>query len=421
MKPVLNPIDRRQLLQWGAATASSFALPSLARAEGTPLKIGLITPLSGPQEFIGSYVKNGAEVAVAQINAAGGILGRPVLLEIRDDKANPAAALAVARELLGAGINLHIGGISSAVVLALAPVMEQEKGVFLTCGAGTDKMNHEAYSPNLFRPGDSPDSRGRAQARLMAEKYPHITRWTGLIPDHEYGRTTWSVFVDGLLEFYPAIAHKKPEILEPILMPYGVPDYRNSITAALRQTADGCYNSSYGGDAITMFQQARGFGLMQRYKVVCDAANEFLVARALKQQLPPHWTGMHYYAAANKGNPMSDRFVADYQAKTQDAEPLGWAAEAHAAIYALAKAIEKGQSTATAAVITNLKGLTWDTVTGPRTMRAADNQAIKDVELVYIEPAATDKGYAVTQYVKVDGKSVLLPATPGQKLKLRTA
>lgn len=417
----MTQFDRRQILQFGAASAGALMLPAHLRAQGTPLKIGLITPLSGPQEFIGSYVKNGAEIAVEQINKAGGILGRPIALEIRDDKANPAAALAAARELLGMGINLHLGGISSAVVLALAPVMQQEKGVFLTCGAGTEKMNHEAYSPNLFRPGDSPDSRGRAQARLMAQKYPDVTRWTGLIPDHEYGRTMWSIFVDGLLEFYPAIAKKKPEILDPILMPYGVSDYRNGITAALRQQVDGCFNATYGGDAITMFQQARGFGLMQRYKVVCDAANEFLVARGLKQQLPPHWTGMHYYAAANKGNAMSDRFVADYLAKTKDAEPLGWAAEAHAALYALAKAAEKGKSTDTAAMIANLKGLTWDTVTGPRTMRAEDNQAIKDVELVFIDPANTEKGYAVSQYLKVAGKDVILPPTPGQKLKLRTA
>jgi branched-chain amino acid transport system substrate-binding protein len=415
-----NP-TRRQVLQLGAAGASALALPPFASAQSTPLRLGLITPLSGPQEFIGTYVKNGAEVAAAQINKAGGILGRQVALEIRDDKANPAAALAAARELLGMGINLHVGGISSAVVLALAPVMAQEKGVHLTCGAGTEKMNHDAYSENMFRPGDSPDARGRAQARLMAERYPNVTRWTGLIPDHEYGRTMWSIFVDGLLEFYPAIARKKPEILDPILMPYGVSDYRNSITAALRVQADGCFNATYGGDAITMFQQARGFGLMQRYKVVCDAANEFLVARGMKQQLPPQWTGMHYYAAANKGNPMSDRFVADYLAKTKDPEPLGWAAEAHSAIYALARAAEKGKSTETRSIIASLKGLTWDTVTGPRTMRAEDNQAVKDVELVYLEPSSSEKGYAVSQYVKVDGKASILPPAPGQKLKLRTA
>lgn len=416
-------IPRRSVLKASAlaAVAATTGLPALVRAQSGPLKIGLITPLSGPQEFIGSYVKNGADVAIEQINKAGGILGRQVALEIRDDKANPAAALAAARELLGAGVNLHTGGISSAVVLALGPVMQQEKGVFMTCGAGTEKMNHENYSPNLFRPGDAPDARTRAQAKLMAQKYPDITRWTGLVPDHEYGRTTWSIFVDALLEFYPAIAGKKPTVLEPILMPYGVSDYRNSITQALRQQADGVFNCTYGGDAITMFQQARGFNLMGRYKVVCDAANEFLVARGLKQQLPPMWTGMHYYAEANKGNALSDRFVADYAAKTRDSEPLGWAAEAHASLYAYKQAIEKARSTDTEAVIAALKGLTWDTVTGPRTMRAEDNQAIKDVELVYLEPATTDKGYKVSQYVKVDGKTVIFPPTPGKKLTLRTS
>ena len=201
--------NRRQVLQYGTFTATGLAFPNFSNAQPAPIKIGLVTPLSGSQEFIGIFVKNGAEVAVDQINKAGGVLGRPLQLEIRDDKASPAAALAVTRELLGAGVNLHIGGISSAVVLAVAPVMQQENGVHVTCGAGTEKMNHEAYSPNMFRPGDGPDSRGRAQARLMAQKYPDITRWTGLVPDHEYGRTTWGIFVDGLLEFYPSIAKKK--------------------------------------------------------------------------------------------------------------------------------------------------------------------------------------------------------------------
>lgn len=416
----MTPLNRRQILNYSTAAAAAICAPGLVRAQTGPLKIGLITALSGPQEFIGSYVKNGAEIAVDQINKAGGIMGRQIALEMRDDKANPAAALAAARELLGSGINLHIGGISSTVVLAMIPVMEKENGVFLTCGAGTEKMNHENYSPNLFRPGDSPDSRTRAQAKLMAQKYPDITRWAGLVPDHEYGRTTWSIFVDAMLEYYPAIAKKKPEILDPVLMPYGVTDYRNSITQALRLQADGLFNCTYGGDAITMFQQARGFGLMQRFKVVCDSANEFLVARGMKQQMPSHWTGMHYYAEANRGNPISDKFVADYIAKTKDPEPLGWAAEAHAALYALKIAIEKGKSTDTKSVISNLKGLTWDTVTGPRTMRAEDNQALKDVELVYLEPDNTEKGYKVSQYAKVDGKSVIFPPTPGKKLTLRT-
>lgn len=416
---------RRELIKGAAAAAAGTSLAGLAaaaRAQGSgPIRIGVLTPLSGPQEFLGMYVKNGAEVAVAQINKDGGVMGRKLELVIRDDKANPAAAVAATRELLASGVNLYIGTISSANLLAMAPVMQQENAVLVTSGAGTEKLNHEAYSPNVFRPGDSPDTRGRGEARLMAQRYPNVTRWTGLIPDHEYGRTMWGIFVDGLLEFYPAIAGKKPEILDPIITPYGVSDYRNSITQALRQTADGVFNATYGGDAITMFQQARGFGLANRYKVIVDAANEFLVARGMKQQVPAHWTGMHYYPAANKGNPISDRFIADYTALTKDNEPLGWAAEAHAGIYALKLAIEKGRSTETKAVIDNLKGLSWDSVTGKRYMRPEDNQTIKDTELVYIEPADNPKGYTVKEYVKVDGKSVIFPPRPGQKLQLRKA
>ena len=58
----MNPIDRRSILKYSAAAAAAATgLPGLVRAQGGPFKIGLITPLSGPQEFIGSYVKNGAE------------------------------------------------------------------------------------------------------------------------------------------------------------------------------------------------------------------------------------------------------------------------------------------------------------------------------------------------------------------------
>lgn len=419
----MNHIDRRSVLKYSAAAAAAAAatgFPGLVRAQGGPLKIGLITALSGSQEFIGSYLKNGAEIAVDQINKAGGILGRQVALEIRDDKANPAAALAAARELLGAGINLHTGGMSSSIALALSPVMQQENGVYITI-AGTDKLNHENYTPNTFRLSMGPDAMTRAQVKLMAQRYPNATRWAGLVPDHEYGRTIWSLFVDAMLEFYPTIAKKKPEILEPIIVPYGVTDYRNSITQALRQQADGLFNVTYGGDAVTLFQQARGFGLMQRYKVLLDSNGDVLLARSMKQQLPANWTSTHYYAEGNKANPMSTSFVADYLAKFKNAEPMGWAAEAHASVYALAKAIEKGKSTETKSVIANLKGLTWDTVSGPRTVRAEDNQGVKDIELIYVEPAEGEKGYRVKEYIRVDGKSVLFPPTPGKKLSLRTA
>ncbi len=415
-------LNRRVVLK--GAGASALAMPFVSRLawaqSSGPIKIGVLTALSGAQEFIGNFVLTGAQIAVDQINAAGGIDGRQVELEVRDDGNAPASATTVARELIGAGVHLQLGTISSAIALAMGPLMQQEGGITLTAGAGTEKINHENYSDNLFRPGDSPYMRNRAESQLLAQRNPDVTVWSGLVPDHEYGRTTWATFVDGLLQFYPEIAKKEVEIIDPIIVPYGAGDYRTFVTQAARSPAKGFYNSTYGGDSVTLFQQARPFNLFEE-RILMDSANEFIVAQALKAQTPAFWTGIHWYYEANKGNPLSDALHADYVAKTGKDEPMGWVAEAHAAVYAYKAAIEKASSTETADVIAALKGLEWETATGKRIMRAEDNQVIKDVEMIYIEPdAGNPKGYKVSDYVKVDGNTVIEPPAPGQKMELRT-
>ncbi len=407
---------RRFMVTTGLVAGATLAAPWVRRAGAAdPITLGVVTPLSGPAEFIGKFVKNGAEVAVALLNEAGGVKGREFALEMRDSKANPAAATAAARELLSAGVNLQLGTISSAVALAMGPLMEAENGIVITCGAGTEKLNHEAYNAHVFRAGDGPVGRNRSLARLAAERYPEITEWTGIIPDHEYGRTTWAIFVDGMLTFAP-----NAKIHDPIVVPYGAGDYKSYIAQAMRSPAKGIYNSTYGGDSITLFQQARPFGLF-RDKVLIDSANEFIVAGALKDQTPPHWTGTHWYYETNADNPLSKAFYEAYVAKTGDDQPMGWAGEAQAAVAAYATAFEKAGTTDTAAMIEAMKGLTIQTVTGPRLIRAEDNQAVKDVELMYIEPdSASPRGYKVSETIRIDGQSVIEPPAPGQPMQLKT-
>ena len=209
-------------------------------------------------------------------------------------------------------------------------------------------------------------------------------------------------------------------IHEPIIVPFGAADYKTYISQAMRSPAKGIYNSTYGGDSVTFFQQARPFGLFKD-RVLVDSANEFIVANALKENTPPHWTGTHWYNETNRDNPLSVRFYEAYVEHTGDDQPMGWAGEAQAAIAAYAAAIEKAGSTETEPVIAALKGLTIDTVTGKRLIRAEDNQAVKDVELIYIEPdASAPRGYRVTETIRIDGPSVMEPPTPGQPLKLRS-
>lgn len=88
---------------------------------------------------------------------------------------------------------------------------------------------------------------------------------------------------------------------------------------------------------------------------------------------------------------------------------------------AYAAAIQKAGTTETAEIIKALKGLTFDSATGPRTIRAEDNQGIKNAELAFIEPSSSEKsGFAVTDYISVNGADVIEPPSPGEKLALKT-
>jgi branched-chain amino acid transport system substrate-binding protein len=420
----MTKLNRRQVLLGSAAVGGSLALPfpyvKRAKAQDEVI-IGVVTPLSGPQQLIGNFAKIGAEIARDYVNRNGGIAGKPVRLELRDSRANPNDASVAARELVGLGANLQLGTISSAVALAMGPLMQNEGGIVITSGAGTEKINHENYSPNVFRVGDNPYMRSHGLVRNIVEKQPEISSWGGIIPDHEYGRTTWATFVDAMLTVYPELTGKQPDIKEPILVPYGSGDYKNYIAQAMRLPVEGIYTSVYGGDAVTLYQQAKPFGFFDKIKALLDSANEFLVANAMGNQVPKHWSGFHWYYKTNEGNPLSDDLYNEYVKRTGDKYPMGWAAEAQAAVLAYKAAVEKAGSTDTDKVIEALKGLTFDSATGKRTIRAEDNQAIKNTELCLIEPSSeAESGFAVTDYVQVDGSKVIEPPSPGEPLKLKT-
>lgn len=422
----MTMITRRSMLAGTVAAAGSLVVPlphimRKAAAQDT-VTIGVVTPLSGPQQLIGNFVKIGAEIGADYVNANGGIAGKQVRLEFRDDKANPSDATVVTRELLGDGVNLHLGAVASPVALVMGPLMEQEGGVHLTSGAGTEKLGHENYNAHVFRVGDGPYSRNASLVRHAILAHPEIDSWGGIIPDHEYGRTTWAIFVDAMLRFYPELTGRQPKIEQPILVPYGAGDYKNFIAQAMRLPVKGMYTSVYGGDAVTLYQQARPFGLFDKLDLLLDSANEFLAARALGKDVPTHWTGTHWYFGTNKGNPLSDNLYDEYVKRTGDKYPMGWAGDAQAGILAYKDAIEKtGGSTDASDIIAALKGLTFDSATGPRTIRPEDNQAIKNGELIKIEASETaESGFEVTDSVSLPGADIIEPATPGKAMELKT-
>ncbi len=133
---------RRTVLKGGVALtgALTIGMPSILRAQGGPLKIGHLTPLTGFLGAIGGYAQLGAKLAAEEINASGGILGRQIDL-ISEDSVNPAIASNKAQRMVEQdGVAALFGEINSASALTIMQVAERNKKVFFSTGARSDAL-----------------------------------------------------------------------------------------------------------------------------------------------------------------------------------------------------------------------------------------------------------------------------------------
>ena len=127
-------LTRRGLLQATAALAA----PSIVRAQGAPLRLGVLTPLTGAGSFDGPRMLKAMQAVANEINAAGGLLGRKIELVVEDDETNPEAAVRAAHKLIDVDkVPVIMGTWASAVTTAVAPVCWESKTFLTTVRART--------------------------------------------------------------------------------------------------------------------------------------------------------------------------------------------------------------------------------------------------------------------------------------------
>ena len=139
----LRPITRR-LCVWAMAASvlsSSLGLPLSGCANRSPIRIGFAGELTGRQADLGVHGRNGAQLAVETINAAGGVAGRPIELVVRDDRGTPEGAQTADRELMGKGVVAIIGHMTSAQTVAGRSATEPAKMVLFSPAASTPELS----------------------------------------------------------------------------------------------------------------------------------------------------------------------------------------------------------------------------------------------------------------------------------------
>jgi len=233
-----------------------------AHAEGA-LKVGYVTGLTGACAPISEDGLNGSKLAVETLNAAGGVLGKPVELIVRDSQTKPEEGGKQARELAAAeGISLLTGVCSSAVLLAVNEVAKEFKIPHLAIIGSTQKANIEAFNPYFVQTQANATMEAMAAAEYVAKK----ADWKKIAPmgfDYEWGHTSVDAFVGRLKELRPEM-----EIAAPVFMKVGEQNMGPYVTAALSSGPDAVFAAVFGGGLVSLIKQGQSFGLFDKSNLV---------------------------------------------------------------------------------------------------------------------------------------------------------
>ena len=189
------PIDRRTILKTSAAIAAvQITSPFIIQARGeTPVRIGMVDPLTGVYAAIAQGEVVGAKFAAEEINKKGGILGRPVELLVEDSANDVGTGVQKTRKLIERDqVSFIIGDVNSGIAIAMAQVTSEKKVLHIVSGGHTDPITGANCSWNVFRVCNSTSMDANAIASTLMEKFGK--KWYFLTPDYAYGHSVQAGF-----------------------------------------------------------------------------------------------------------------------------------------------------------------------------------------------------------------------------------
>ncbi len=183
-------VSRRTLLKGaaGSAVLAGIGMPAIVRAQGDAIRIGHLTPLTGFLGPLGEYAQMGVKLAQEEINASGGVMGRPIEL-VMEDSVNPQTASAKAERLVDRDkVAMIIGEISSASGLAIGQVANRMKTVFINTGCNSDAMRGASCNPYMFHIEGANSMYVMAVGQyLLRENLVKGKKWFSLTADYAFG------------------------------------------------------------------------------------------------------------------------------------------------------------------------------------------------------------------------------------------
>lgn len=376
----------------GALALVAAAVPVQAQ---DVIKIGELNSYKTQPAFLGPY-KKGMELAVEQVNAAGGVNGKLLELIVRDDNSNPGDAVRAAEELLTRDrVDVLAGTFLSHIGLAVTDFAKHKKQFFLASEPLTDKIVWADGNRYTYRLRNS--TYMQVAMLIPAAVKMNKKRWAIVYPNYEYGQSAVATFKTLLKQAQPDV-----EFVAEQAAPLGRIDAGSVVQALADSKPEAMFNVLFATDLAKFVRAGTQRNFFQGLPVVSMLTGEPEYLDTLGKETPVGWvvTGYPWYAI---DTPEHKAFLQAYQDRFDDYPRLGTVV-GYNTILSLAAGIRKAGSTDSEALVEAFKELEVDTPFGRIIYRGIDHQSTMGA---YVGTLALKDGKGImTDFTYVDGATV---------------
>jgi branched-chain amino acid transport system substrate-binding protein len=352
---------------WIGLFAFSF-LSSPLHAQG-PIKVGIIDTYTGPATTFTYDVRDAFRLAIDEINAKGGVVGRKIEFTTRDDKFKVDLALSAAKELImNEKVDILMGTINSAGALAVSEFCKTEKVPFLVTFAKSDKITGEKGHRYVFSVTENTAMIGKAAAVGLARR-PYMKYWIAG-DDYEYGHALADGVWNNLKRIKP-----KVELAGQSWWKLGEPELTPYLTAITAAKPDCVIFATGGASMVNVMKAAKATGFAEKIPMYIHTATELSTLAPLGQEAPEKVIGTSNYFFYYPDSPKNKAFAKAFR-DAYKREPKVGALYGYITANFIAQGLAKAGKMDREKLIDALGGMKVDTPVGEVEMRAFDHQAM---------------------------------------------
>jgi branched-chain amino acid transport system substrate-binding protein len=378
-------MNRRTFLTTTSAAAATLAFPAVLRAQGSVIKIGFPLPLTGPFGAIANDMQRGAQLAMEEINAAGGALGgRKIEVLFRDDQLKPAVGAQRTKELIeNEKVQFVVGGLAAHVQMAINEQTKKSGVLYISVSQSDEISAKPDTSPLTFHEALNPVITGRAMATFGVRELGK--KWWIVYADYAWGKQNNAVFTAMVQKLGGTILGATP-------YPLGNPEFSAHLPKIQAAKPEVLLAVTPGTDGVAFLKQAISFGLKKESRILVPLHFLVFAKEGGGDLFSDIYGGTNFYWELAETIPEAKKFVEAGQKKF-NIPPDSYGGYGYSGIKEVVRGVELAKSTDSMAVANALRANpTYNHYKGKQWWRKCDNKAFQDMWVIKGRPASKVKG-----------------------------